>query len=314
MNEFEIIEKLLRPLSGEGSFALTDDVAVVAGLAITKDLLVEGVHFLAIDPKDSVARKALRVNVSDIVAKGCRPVGYFLGLVWPMTTTDADIQAFAAGLATDQSAYGLKLLGGDTTRQATPTGPFTISVTMLGEPIGAAPILRRGARPGDVLMVSGEIGGAGLGLADLQADPHADGARVTAYRLPAPPFALAEIIAAHATASIDISDGLVADAEHLARASGHEIVVEGVRVPLALAEAPPAGSRRLHALITAGDDYQALFTVPADKVEAVRAAAAALQIAVTAIGRVRTGSPAVKVLDRSGAPISFAEGTGYRHF
>lgn len=262
--EFDWIARLLRPLTRGAPEALDllDDAAVIPSrpgfdLIVTKDALVAGVHFLEGDPLDLVARKLLRVNLSDLAAKGAEPYGYFLTTAWPTGATWADRERFVTGLAEDGATYGLSLLGGDTV--VTP-GPLSLTATMLGwVPHGEA-VLRRGARPGDLLAVSGPIGDGWLGLKAARGEI-ADASLAERYRLPSPRTDLREALRAHARAAADVSDGLLADAGHIATASGCAARIDLDRVPLSPgAAAWLAGqtdaAAALAALATGGDDYQ----------------------------------------------------------
>jgi thiamine-monophosphate kinase len=240
MDEFDWIARLLRPLAQTPEArGLLDDVAVVPSrpgfdLVLTKDAIVEGVHFLPTDPLDLVARKLLRVNLSDLAAKGATPCGYLLAIAWPPWCGEPDRTAFADGLRVDQAAYGLSLFGGDTV--STP-GPLTASATLLGwVPAGTA-VSRAGARPGDGVYVTGVIGDGGLGLRAARGELDALGAVAVErladrYRLPRPRCDLAEGVRRIATASADVSDGLLADAGHIAQASGVRIALDLQAVPL----------------------------------------------------------------------------------
>ena len=327
--EFDLIARHLAPLAGEGALGLRDDVGLIAGdgvaapgLAVTKDLLVPGTHFLADDPLDTVARKAVRVNASDLIAKGCAPRALLLGLVWPHAPDDAAYQALAAGLRADLDAFGLTLLGGDTTRGDVGASLFRepaplLSVTMLGVPLGKAIVPRGGASPGDRLLVAGAIGDAGLGLRTLTgryrpAPAHRD-ALVAAYRTPEPPLAAAPLIAAHASAALDVSDGLLADAGHLARASGVRAVIRAEAVPLSeAARAYVAGGGGVARLATAGDDYQPLVAVPAARADAFADAARAAGVPFAAVGVCEAGE-GVRFLGPGGTDLT--PGTlGFEHF
>ena len=242
-DEFETIARLFRPLTRGAPEALDllDDAAVLPGrpgfdLVITKDAVVQGVHFLPDDPLDLVARKLLRVNLSDLAAKAAEPFGYLLAVAWPK---GADREAFARGLAQDGEAFGLVLLGGDTV--STP-GPLTASVTMLGWVPEGRMVKRFGARPGDLLVVSGTIGDGVLGLAAASWE-FEDAALADRYRLPQPRLELREALRAHAHAAVDVSDGLLADAGHIAKASGCAVRVELERVPLSASARDWLGGR-----------------------------------------------------------------------
>jgi thiamine-monophosphate kinase len=271
--EFDWIAQFLRPLTGGAPEALDllDDAAVIPSrpgfdLVVTKDALVAGVHFLPGDPLDLVARKLLRVNLSDLAAKGAEPYGYFLTTAWPSGTTWDDRKLFSGGLAVDGASYGLTLLGGDTV--STP-GPLTLTATMLGwVPQGRA-VLRRGARPGDLLAVSGPIGDGWLGLKAARGEIES-ASLANCYRLPRPRTDLADLMRRSARAAADISDGLLADAGHLATASGCAVTIDLDRMPLSaetmawLAGQPSSTDARL-ALATGGDDYELVCALGADQ-------------------------------------------------
>lgn len=270
--EFDWIAQLLRPLTRGAPEALDllDDAAVLPSrpgfdLVVTKDAMVAGVHFLPDDPLDLVARKLLRVNLSDLAAKGAEPYGYFLTTAWP-TGTDWDARAlFAKGLSQDGDIYDLTLLGGDTV--STP-GPLTLTATLLGwVPAGRA-VLRTGARPGDLLAVSGTIGDGWLGLkaATGEFDSPVLAAR---YRLPDPRVDLIETLRASARAAADVSDGLLADVGHIAMASGCGVRIDLDRLPVsapaaAWLGAQPDEAAARAALASGGDDYQIVCALDPD--------------------------------------------------
>jgi len=214
--EFEFIARLLKPLAGhEAALGLADDAAILEpspakSLVLTKDMLVEGVHYLAGDPPGDIAAKALRVNLSDLAAMGATPVAYLMGISRNERQGLSWMEQFVEGLARDQATFGLSLIGGDTT--ATP-GPMTISITALGEVPSGRALRRNGAQPGDVVLVSGTIGDAclGLGVARGEIEGDADGFLLGRYRLPTPRLPLAPLLSRYAHAAIDVSDGLVAD-------------------------------------------------------------------------------------------------------
>ena len=308
-DEFGQIASLYRPLTGGSPEALDllDDVAVVPGrpgfdLVVTKDAMVEGVHFLAEEALDLVARKLLRANLSDLAAKGAEPHGYFLAVAWPPHVRYADRRRFAAGLAQDQALFGLRLLGGDTV--STP-GPLTLSMTLLGWTPAGGLVRRGGAKLGDVVLVSGAIGDAGLGLLALTKGLpdacEADAAFLAArHRLPSPGLALRAALRAEATASADISDGLLADARHIATASGAAITLDLERMPMSgpaerWAARQPDRSSALLFLATAGDDYEVVCTAPAHRVDALIATARQADLPMTPIGVVAAGVAGVSV-------------------
>lgn len=316
--EFALIAELFAPLAKDapGAFGLLDDAAVVAppegcDLVTTVDALVEGVHFRADDPPELVAKKALRVNLSDLAAKGAEPMGYLLALVLPQSRDMEWLRAFARGLEEDQREFAIPLLGGDTT--STP-GPLTLSVTAFGTVPRGQTIRRAGARPGDVVFVSGTIGDAGGGLAVLKGEGRDDGSLVARYRLPTPRLALGRALRGLATAGLDVSDGLVADLGHIAEVSKVAIAVEAAAIPRsdALRALWGDSAASIARAATAGDDYELAFTAPVSARDAVKAAATEAGMPVTEIGRVEQGE-GVRLLNEQGAEIPVSR-TGWTHF
>jgi len=323
-DEFDWIEQDLKPLA-EGAaeaLGLADDAAVVPGrpgfdLIISKDAIVEGVHFLPDDPPDLVARKLLRVNLSDLAAKGAEPYGYFLAVAWPGGATRAARRAFAEGLKIDQAEYGLRLMGGDTV--STP-GPFMASLTILGWAPAGGMIRRGGARAGDVVLVSGTIGDGGLGLRAAQgslAGPAATDLAWLAdrYRLPKPRLGLGPALRASAHAAADISDGLIADAGRIAVTSGLAVEIDLARMPISAAagrwlEGQPDRIAGLRDLATAGDDYEIVCAAPSEAAATLRSAARSLGFELTEIGLVTEGA-GIRVTC-AGAAVTI-ERPGYRH-
>ena len=267
-DEFSIIDQLFKPLAGlcREARGLMDDVAVIAAdgehdLVVSTDALVAGVHFFEHDPLDLVARKLMRVNLSDVIAKGATPYGYQLVTAWPRGTTFAEKQDFVRGLKIEQDRFGIDLFGGDT---VSTFGPLHVSMTMFGRVAPGRALSRLGARPGDKILVSGYIGQAYLGLKALQGQlngiSHADANEVIgAYHLPEIRPDLASAVRDHARASMDVSDGLLADADHMARANQLMIRIDLNKVPTSLAArtAIAAGLSPVE-LVTGGDDYQIL--------------------------------------------------------
>lgn len=309
--EFSLIERCFRPLAGPGALALSDDAAILhpppgRDLVLSADAMVAGVHFLESDPPDLVARKLLRVNLSDLAAKGARPLGYLLTIAAPGATPDPWFETFAAGLAVDQRAFGLDLLGGDMTATA---GPFSLSLTILGTVPEGEAVLRKGAEAGHAVFVSGTIGDAALGLDALQGrlvDP--SDFLIERYRLPRPRLGLP--LSGFAAAAMDISDGLVQDLGHLCRAGGVAAEIEAARVPLSDA-ARAAGPDFFSRCLTGGDDYELLLAVPPASEERLQTARFAVPF--TRIGRFVPGPPEVRVIGADGKPIAFAR-PGWSHF
>jgi thiamine-monophosphate kinase len=311
--EFALIARYFRPLAGPEGLNLADDAALLsppAGkeLVLTVDALVAGVHFLPSDPPDLVARKLLRVNLSDLAAKAATPLGYLLTIAAPADTGDDWFAGFAAGLGEDQRSFGCHLLGGDSA--ATP-GPLTLSLTAIGTVDAGRAVLRRGAAAGHGIWVTGTIGDGALGLASLQgrlADP--SGFLARRYHLPEPRLGLR--LAGIAAASMDISDGLVQDLGHLCRAAGLAAEIETALVPLS-EPARAAGPSWLERCLTGGDDYELLLAVPPSSEEALLAEAKRATLAITRIGRFLAGPPAVTVRGPDGKPLSFSR-EGWSHF
>lgn len=326
--EFELIARYFAPLSHgfPGAYGLLDDVAtIVPGpgheLIVKTDAIVGGVHFLLDDPADLVARKALRVNLSDLAAKGAFPRAYLLDLILPATVSEAWVAAFAAGLATDQAEYCIHLIGGDT--DATP-GPATIAITAFGEAAAGRIIRRGGGRLGDIVYVTGTIGDAALGLAALRGGlPDLDAASAVfladRYHLPLPRVAVGPRLIGLASASIDVSDGLVADLRHLCDVSNLAAIVEVARVPLsrAASAAITAHPECLSLALTGGDDYEILFAAPPAVASDIAELSRTFDLPITAIGslgpRAIKAGNSVTLLDGSGQSMPLGL-QGWRHF
>lgn len=321
--EFDLIARYFAPLAaGEaGAFDLTDDAAVLTpspGWAIvaTADAMVAGVHFLPEDPPDLIARKLLRVNLSDLAAMGARPRAYLLTTAFPAAIDDAWLAAFAEGLAADQAEFGIHLLGGDTV--STP-GSLTLSLTALGEARDGAVLRRSRAKPGDTVYVTGTIGDAALGLDSLRGHLGGLGPRQAEYlagryRLPQPRTACGPRLLGLAHAALDVSDGLVGDLGHICKASGLAAVIEAAHVPTSEAadEALAADPELLARILTGGDDYELLFTAPPDAAAAIAALGAELGLAITAIGRCEAGQ-GVSAVDRDGVALEGLGEGGWHH-
>jgi thiamine-monophosphate kinase len=325
--EERLIERHFRPLAKHpGAFNLVDDAAALAppagcDLVLTVDGIVGGVHFFPDDPPDAIAKKALRVNLSDLAAKGARPLGFLLTLALPEEIGERWLASFARGLGEDADTYDCPLLGGDTVR--TP-GPVTISIAAFGAVPHGRMARRSGARPGDRVVVTGTIGDAALGLLlrrdaatgkrwglDRRAQAHL----AARYLLPQPRTGIADLIGAHASAAMDVSDGLAGDLDKLCRASGAAAEIEVERVPLSAA-ARAALARKpalIETILTGGDDYEVLATVPARKVAALRRQASAAGVPVTEIGTVTAGKGTARFLGRDGERLVFAH-PSFSHF
>jgi thiamine-monophosphate kinase len=322
--EDDLIARYFRPLAdAPASLGLRDDAAVLAGsaddLVLTTDAIVEGVHYLATDPPDTIARKALRVNLSDLAAKGSAPAGFLLTLAL-RKADEAWLSAFARALGEDAATFACPLLGGDTV--STP-GPVMISVTAFGRVPQGQMVKREGARPGDRIAVTGTIGDAALGLDVLRGGRAASVlvARsdadflVDRYHVPQPRLAIAAALRGAATAAMDVSDGLAGDLAKLCAVSGVSATIELAKVPLSAAARAviTAGAATIETLISGGDDYEVLCTVPDQAWSAFARDAAAAGVAVTEIGRVVAGTDAPLFRDAAGQAVSLSR-TSYSHF
>jgi len=322
LNEFDLIARYLRPLALDpGALGLKDDAAVLSvppgqELVMTADAIVAGVHFLPDDPPDLVARKLLRVNLSDLAAKGARPAGYLMTIAWPHGLTEAMVAQFVAGLAQDQAGFGIALLGGDTVM--TP-GPWTLSVTAFGHVAAGGMRTRTGAKPGDEVWITGTIGDGAFGLLAAQGSLPQASAEDQAYlanryHLPQPRLEFGVRLGALASAGLDVSDGLIADLGHLLNASGTGARIDIGRVPLspALWGLIAGDPVLLRQAVTGGDDYELCFTAPPAASQDIRALAAESGLKVTVIGQV-TREQGLCVTGLDGTPMTFEAG-GYRHF
>ena len=321
--EFDLIERFFRPLSraAPGAFALGNDGALLtppagASLVVTKDLMVAGVHYPEGEEPATVARRLLRVNLSDLAAMGATARSYALGLALPEDIADVWVEAFAAGLARDQEAFGLALIGGDTVATK---GPAVLSLTAFGTVAGDACLTRAGAGEGDDIYVSGTVGDATLGLravrgelANLTPEDHA--ALAARFRLPEPRLALGAALVGVATCAIDVSDGLVADLGHICAESGVAARIGADAVPLSAAarRAVDGGEAAIADLVTGGDDYELLFCAPPAERGAIEALGHRLELAVSRIGTIEHGQ-GVTVMDADGQPLALGR-SGYQHF
>ena len=326
-DEFELIARHFRPLTAGGdafgvtAFDLTDDAGLIAppagrDLVLTKDAMVEGVHFLAAEAPARLAARLLRVNLSDLAAMGAVPLGYLLALALPPDLPADWLAEFSRGLGRDQAEFAITLIGGDTV--ATP-GPLTLSLTAVGHVARGRALTRRGARAGDEIYVSGTVGDGLIGLASLRDElpPLPDAARRSAvkrYRTPLPRLALGQRLIGLATAAIDLSDGLIADAGHIAAASGGGAEIAAGAVPLSAAGRALVArdAAWLGRLLAGGDDYELIFTAAPARAAALRSVAAELDLALTRIGRVTAG-PGLKITAADGTPLAL-DRAGWRHF
>ena len=320
--EFELIANYLAPLAGPNSFELKDDAALLQPKSgfdwiITQDAIAETVHFFGDEAPERIAQKALRVNVSDIVAKGGRPEHYSLALGVPKNWGDTEFASFAKGLAHDQALYGLKLTGGDT--YSSPDR-LHVSITMLGAVPTGCYVSRMGAKPGDKVFVSGTIGNSAAHLWFKSNDNvkllTSDVAYFrNSYELPEPPIGLETVIREFASASMDVSDGLLGDLQKLVEASGVSATVERDQIPLSpqLESHINQSPELWDCVLGGGDDYQCLFTVDPTLVEEFQRVTSTKNIQITAIGEITGESGSDVSLTVNGVPLSQSV-KSYRHF
>lgn len=320
LDEDSLIARFFAPIAGPGGLGLRDDAALIVpppghDLVVTVDGLVSGGHFFSDDPPAAIARKALRVNLSDLAAKGAAPLGFTLTLALPRDWNADWLAAFAQGLGEDAETYGCPLLGGDTVKAS---GALTLSITAFGAVPHGRMVPRTGARPGDRLYVSGTIGDAALGLqlrlaGGSVAESHTH--LLDRYLYPRPRLVLREALLDYASGAMDISDGFVGDLRKMMRASGASAEVDLAAVPLSPAarHAVAEDDAAFDTAVTGGDDYEILASVPEAACDAYEAAAVAAGVPVTAIGRVIRGEAAPLFRDRDGIAKPFARGS-FSHF
>jgi len=327
-SEDELIATFFAPLAAPGGLGLRDDAAILPempgqDIVATTDMLAAGVHFFPDDPPGAVARKALRVNLSDLAAKGAEPRGFLLGLALPEDLTADWLAGFAQGLREDAAAYKCPLLGGDTVKSP---GPLVISITALGAVPEQKLVPRKGVAAGDLLYVSGTIGDAALGL-KLRLDPvrsepwakrisQADAAYLAErYLLPQPRLCLREALRAHAHAAMDISDGLAGDLEKMLKLTGMTARIMAADIPLSSAalRLVQRSPLLLEPILTGGDDYELICAVPPSESEAFETKAKAAGVPVRAVGTAEQGEIPPVFKDREGRALIFAR-PSFRHF
>jgi thiamine-monophosphate kinase len=317
LSEFDLIARHFAPLAAPGGHGLLDDAATLAvpsghDLVLTKDMLAAGVHFFADDPPDSLAVKALGVNLSDLAAKGATPLGFLLGLALPPDIDDGWMAAFARGLGDMAAAHGCPLLGGDTIRAA---GGLTLSVTASGHVPSGRMVRRIAARPGDLLLVSGTVGDAALGLR-LRTEPASAfslglpsaeaGFLRDRYLRPQPRTALAPVLLGLARAAMDVSDGLAGDAFKMAGRLGLDIRLADLPLSAAARAALAIDPALIETVATGGDDYEVLAAVAPADAGSYEAAARAAAVPVTRIGVFGPPGGAHRLLAADGSERRFA--------
>jgi len=323
--EDSLIARYFKPIANDpGAFGLDDDAALLKArgedIVVTTDAVVESVHFLPDDPPDTIARKALRVNLSDLAAKGATPAGFVLTLAL-RSAEESWLAAFARGLGEDARDFDCPLLGGDTV--STP-GPLTISITAFGRVREAKMVHRSGAKPGDRVLVTGTIGDATIGLdilrggkaaAALADDTTARDRLVARYRIPEPRNVIAKLVREYAHAAMDVSDGLAGDLVKLCAASRVSAVIDVPRIPISSSAARlvASGAVGIEAMISGGDDYEILCTVADEHCQAFVDQARLLDVALTPIGTVVAGTGAPRFLDARGRELALKR-LSYSHF
>lgn len=320
--EDKLIARFFGPIATDpGALGLTDDAAFIkpppgTEMVLKTDAIVGGIHFFADDPASAVAQKALRVNLSDLAAKGAKPLGFLVSLALPKDIGDDWLSGFAAGLREDAATYKCPLFGGDTVRSP---GPIMVSVATFGSVPEGRMVRRSTARPGDRVFVTGSIGDAVLGLglrqgASWTLDDKAREHLLSRYLLPRPRSALAQAVLDYASASMDVSDGLAGDLAKLCRVSKVAADIEVARVPLSdAAQAVIAqDAAQLAPALSGGDDYEILCTVPPANIDRFRVAAMAAKTAVTPIGVIAEGEDA-RFRNADGSALAFARAS-FSHF
>ncbi len=324
--EDRLIERFFRPLARDpGAFGLRDDAAAITppsgcDLVLTTDAVIEGVHFFPGDPADTIAKKALRANLSDLAAKGAEPLGFLLTLALPKSIDEEWVAAFADGLAADIEIYKCPLLGGDT--DGTP-GLLSVSIAAFGKVPHGKMVRRAGAKAGDTIVVTGTLGDSALGLA-LRRDPQlTEKSKLSAeeqayllerYLVPQPRTSFAKALREHAHAAMDISDGLAGDLAKLASASGVSAKIDSAKLPLSnaarkLLAFDPA---LIETVCTGGDDYEILVAVPKAALKALQDAGKESGIALTEIGMAGIGE-GTELLGADGRPLVFRH-PSFSHF
>ena len=324
--EDRLIARHFKPLARHpGAFGLEDDAAILSpppghDVVLKTDAIIGGMHFFPRDPADVVARKALRVNLSDLAAKGARPAGFLLSLALPKSVDDNWLSDFARGLGVDAKRYECPLMGGDTDRTS---GPVTIAIAAFGTLPAGTMVRRSGASAGDRVVVSGTIGDAALGLKLRHKPANARRWKLIGemrkhllgrYLLPEPRNAIAEAVRAHASAAMDVSDGLAGDLAKLCRASGVAAEIDAARVPLSAAAraALSADGKLIETILTGGDDYEIVATVAPAKLASLLATARAAGVTLTEIGAV-VGGKGAQFYASNGKVLTFARAS-YSHF
>ncbi len=315
-SEFELIARHFTRPAKNAVLGVGDDCALVditngMDLAVSTDTMVSGTHFFPdVDP-ENLGHKALAVNLSDMAAMGAMPYWVLLALTLPKVD-DVWLAAFAKGFFDLADEYNVSLIGGDTTR-----GPLTLTVTIMGEVPAGAALRRNGAKAGNDIWVSGNLGDAALAVAHRHGRIKLEEAdyKEAVMRLyePTPRVSLGQALRGMATSAIDISDGLLADLGHICRLSGVGATVEIAAIPVSAIGAKHASSDAgLSAIMAGGDDYELCFTAPPNSRDSIADLAEGLGIPLTRIGQVRRGK-GVHIVGPDGKPMKI-DGRGFDHF
>lgn len=324
--EDRLIARHFAPLATHpGAFGLTDDAAAVepppgCELVLKTDAIIGSIHFFENDPAGAVAQKALRVNLSDLAAKGAAPLGFLLSIALPKGTTEAWLAAFSDGLKSDIEQFQCPLFGGDTVKSP---GVVMISITVVGSVPTGTMVKRGGAKVGDRILVTGTIGDAALGLKLRQDEGVAARWKLDAamrehltqrYLVPQPRNAIAEVLRTLANGGMDISDGLAGDLTKMCGASGVSAEIDASRVPLSIAAkaALAAAPALIEPILAGGDDYEVLAAIPPASLDQFMAAARAAGVPATDIGVVTAGRDEPKFV-WNGRQLDFAR-RSFSHF
>ncbi len=303
LSEFELIRKYFARPARSAVFGVGDDCALLrpaAGmeLAVSTDLLLEGRHFRAGAEPRALGHKALAVNLSDMAAMGAAPRWATLALALP-SADEAWIAAFAGGFYALAERYRVELIGGDTVQ-----GPLAVCVTILGEVPAGLALFRAGAAPGDDIWVSGELGGAALGLVQPEVS-----AALKRLNEPEPRVELGERLRGLASAAIDVSDGFAQDLGHVLERSGVGAVVHYDSLPKFPADDPSVQRR---CVLSGGDDYELVFTASQEHRARIDALAREIGVALARVGSIQRGDAKLVVLDAQGRPMPVER--GFDHF
>ncbi len=315
LGEFELIDRYFRRPVKHATLGVGDDCALLAvapgmQLATSSDMLVEGRHFLSTVAPERLGHKSLAVNLSDLAACGARPLAFTLSIAMPRAE-ESFLEGFSRGLLALADEHGCELIGGDTTQ-----GPLTICISIFGEVPAGAALLRSGARAGDDIYVSGQLGDARLALEAFRGSVTLDGAGFEQVRQamerPQPRVGLGLALRGVASSAIDVSDGLLGDLGHVLRSSGVGATIDVDSLPRSAVLATQPLALQRQCTLAGGDDYELVFTASREAAAAVQAAAERAGVAVMRIGRIEE-EPAVRLIDGRGDTVANGFGS-FDHF